>query len=281
MGTFLTVLAVGFFIWIIVKGANSNTSNSSRTRPSSNGSSARRPAPSSTPPRPSSPPSRPSSPPSPQKKDNIYRPTPRAGHTSSVIFRNTDQSTSSSPGNVAGTVSSYADLSGLHDAFTGAPLNPQLGLYQCGKCKVYYHTESFEILRQENSSRCVACSSQSIQSVTEKTARSEPGRDHRPDVVTLSNYKNFVGRVVTFEGTVRDVKVSKNGTDYAVMFEYASWTKGFKLIFFRKSISRVGGVSFINSLKGKTVCVRGLVVNHPVFGYEIIVSERSMILSII
>ncbi|APG27037.1 hypothetical protein A7E78_03830 [Syntrophotalea acetylenivorans] len=63
------------------------------------------------------------------------------------------------------------------------------------------------------------------------------------------------------------------------MFEDKSWTKGFKLVFFRTAISRVGGKRFISTLNGKTVKVRGLIVKHQTFGYEIIVSEKSMILS--
>jgi hypothetical protein len=269
MGTLLAILAIVFVLWIISKASGSKSSRSSEeSRP-------HRSAPGHSPG-----PSAPQSRPPPPKKDNVYKPKAGSGNTS-VTFRNTDQPVPSSTKAAPEAAPIYADLSGLHDAFTGAPLNPQLGLYRCGKCSVFYHAESYEILKQENSSKCVACSSPSIQSVTEKSARSEHGRDHRPDVVTLSNYKSSVGRVVTFQGVVRDVKASKNGTDYAVMFEQASWTKGFKLIFFRKSIQRVGGASFINSFKGKTITVRGLVVSHPVFGYQIIVSERSMILSII
>jgi len=270
MGTFLAFLAVVFVLWILNKGSSSKgsrDSQESRVHRSTPANPPQRPEPQPRPPTP--------------KNDNVYKPKARAASTSSVTFRNTDQPAPGPASTAAGSTLRYADLSGLHDAFTGAPLNPQLGLYRCGKCSVFYHAESFEILKQENSGKCVACSSPSLQNVTEKSARSEQGRDYRPDVVTLSNYKNFVGRVVTFEGLVCEVKVSRSGTDYAVMFERASWVKGFKLIFFRKAIQRVGGVKFINSLSGRTISVRGLVVCHPVFGYQIIVSERSMVLSIV
>ena len=63
------------------------------------------------------------------------------------------------------------------------------------------------------------------------------------------------------------------------MFEDKSWIRGFKLVFFRDAVRKVGGKPYISGLQGKTVSVRGLVINHPRFGYEIVVSEKSMILS--
>jgi hypothetical protein len=138
------------------------------------------------------------------------------------------------------TPSQPPDLKDLHDAFTGTPLNPALGLYQCTNCQVYYHSESLAVLREANAGRCVACGS------TRLTARSVQeagaGRDHDPDVVTLANFTSHFNRVVNFEGLVHELKVSKSGMDYALMFEQASWKRGLKLVFFRRSIADVGGV---------------------------------------
>jgi hypothetical protein len=64
------------------------------------------------------------------------------------------------------------------------------------------------------------------------------------------------------------------------MFEEKSWAKGFKLVFFKGAAARIGGAPYITGLKGRTVKVRGLVVDHKTFGLEIIISERSMILSV-
>jgi hypothetical protein len=174
-------------------------------------------------------------------------------------------------------------LQDLHDAFTGAPLNPQLGLYQCQKCKVYYHLESYNILQEVNSSKCVACQSTNITQYKVTPAPSSrifDGQDHTPTVVTLANFKNSLNTVVTFEGLVQSVQESRRGNDFAVMFENKSWTKGFKLVFFRGTVDKVGGREFINSLNGRKVKVRGLLLNHERFGYEIIISERSMILGV-
>jgi hypothetical protein len=172
------------------------------------------------------------------------------------------------------------DLKDLHDAFTGAPLDPTLGLYQCTNCQVYYHSESFTVLREENAGRCVACGSTPVVARGAQEARTTRGRDHDPNVVTLANFRSHFNRVVTFEGLVRDVKVSKRGKDYAVMFEQASWSKGLKLVFFRRSIPDAGGVAFIKSLRGRHVRVRGLLINHRFFGPEIIITDRNMVLDV-
>ncbi|MDH5327700.1 MAG: hypothetical protein OEY58_19775 [Gammaproteobacteria bacterium] len=129
-----------------------------------------------------------------------------------------------------------------------------------------------------NESKCVCCNTVNIARFIR--SNSTGGTDFTPDVVTLRNYKNYIGSVVTFEGLVHEVKESKRGSDYAVMFENKSWTKGFKLVFFSGSIKHVGGVDYIRSLKSKKVKVRGLVVNHEIFGYEIIVYRKSMILGV-
>jgi hypothetical protein len=86
--------------------------------------------------------------------------------------------------------------------------------------------------------------------------------------------------VVTFEGDVKAVRVSRRGSDYAVMFEDKTWRTGFKLVFFRGAVRKVGGPEFIKNLDGHRMRVRGLLVKHPRFGPEIIISERNMILEV-
>lgn len=210
---------------------------------------------------------------SPPLRKDVYRPRTTTHSRSTIVF---DVAPTAS-WNAAATADA---LKGLHDAFTGASLNPALGLHCCTNCQVYYHSESIAVLREENGSRCVACGSASVVAVTARDAKTSKGRDYNPDLVTLSNFRSHFDRVVTFEGTVREVKVSRRGKDYAVMFENSSWTKGLKLVFFRGGVKRVGGPSFISSLSGKNVRVRGLLINHPRFGPEIVVSERGMILSV-
>lgn len=167
------------------------------------------------------------------------------------------------------------DLTDLHDAFTGAPLNASLGLYKCNKCQVYYHTESYQILKDENSGQCMACSSTDI-IATNKVK--EGARNANPNTITLTNYKQYVGQVIEFEANVTSVKESKRGNDFAVMFENKSWVRGFKMVFFRGSIAKCGGKRYIKNLNGKTIKVRGLLVNHSRFGYEIIISDPKQIM---
>lgn len=171
------------------------------------------------------------------------------------------------------------DLKGLHDALTGAALDIARGLFQCTSCKVFYHSDSVELLRSENSGKCVACQGSSLEAVV-LGQRPRSGKDHTPIFVTLADYHLHVGEVVTFEGMVPDVRESRRGNDFAVMFENKPWSKGFKLVFFRDATRSVGGKPFISALKGKRVRVRGLIVQHAKYGYQIIVSEKGMILGV-
>lgn len=205
----------------------------------------------------------------------VFRPSPRPTAKPKIKFNESAVATAVSSNSPSFSI----DLSGLHDAFTGAPLNTALGLHQCQSCKVYYHTESLQVLVEVNDSKCVSCQSVNIISVV-VGAGAANGKDYAPTVVTLSNYMEHVGSVVTFEGQVYKVNESRRGSDFAVMFEGKSWVSGFKLVFFRGAVRKVGGNNYVHSLQGKTIRVRGLIIKHPKFGYEIIVSEKSMILSV-
>jgi hypothetical protein len=219
-----------------------------------------------------------STPPTPTRDKTTFRPSStRHRDTRGIQF--TSDVLRAPPGSKEG-VPSAEELEGLRDAFTGEPLNLSKGLYRCNRCRVYYHAASYAVLVSENSSHCVSCGTSSLASVTSESARQQGGVNYDPNVVTLASVRAHVGRVVTFEGHVHQIYQSRRGTDYAVMFENASWTKGFKLVFFRGSVERVGGEAFIYSLNHRTVKVRGLVVSHPRFGLEILVSERPMILSV-
>ena len=168
---------------------------------------------------------------------------------------------------------------GIVDAFTGLSINFDSAIYTC-KCGAAYQQESYNVLVSENDANCVACKKPNI-SLYKETLETftEPPRNYDPSVVSLSNYKSFVNSVVTFEGKVERVQQSRRGLDYAVMFENKSWVEGFKLVFFKGSVRKVGGYRYINSLLGKTIKVRGLLIKHERFGYEIIINDKSMILS--
>ncbi|MFM0096385.1 hypothetical protein PQQ87_12285 [Paraburkholderia nemoris] len=144
---------------------------------------------------------------------------------------------------------------------------------------MFYHEDSIELLRAENSGKCVSCQATTLVAFA-RGQRPGAGKDFTPAVVTLADYHKHVGSVVTFEGFVPLVRESKRGNDFAVMFEKKSWKEGFKLVFFRGAVQTVGGRPYISSLEGKRIRVRGLLKKHQTFGYEIIVSEPGMILSV-
>lgn len=171
------------------------------------------------------------------------------------------------------------EISDLHDALTGAPLEKSRGLFQCKRCKVFYHRESYELLKEINSSKCASCQSTDIFPIV-STEKGERGAEFNPNKVTLQNYYDYVGNVVTFEGQVCTVHESQRGGDFAVMFEQKGWVQGFKLVFFRGTLKQMGGARYLYSLVGKRVRVRGLIIRHERYGYEIVVSEKSMILGI-
>ena len=170
---------------------------------------------------------------------------------------------------------STREIEDLVDALSGAALDPAGGLHRCSHCKVFYNAHSVEVIRAENGGRCVSCLRSGIVAVTAV----EQGRNAEVKLVTLANYKQFVGRVITFEGLVHAVNVSQRGKDYAVMFENRAWVHGFKMVVFRRDVDRVGGQDYIMDLENKRVRVRGLLVKDSTFGYEMVVSEPQMILS--
>lgn len=209
--------------------------------------------------------------PSTKRSPNVYRPVTRTHGPRPPVIRFKDT------GGGASSLSD-ADIKDLVDALTGSPLNLNAGLFQCLRCKVFYQAQSVEVIRAENGGRCVSCLHAELVSVTGR--REQRGRNADVNVITLNNYSNFVGHVITFEGRVHKVLTSRRGTDYAVMFENRGWTQGFKMVAFRGAVDQIGGKQFLDSLVNRTVRVRGLLVQHKSFGYEIIISNRAMILSI-
>lgn len=205
----------------------------------------------------------------PRQSKDTHRPTGRAGR--GMTWTNVH---GADPANIK-----EKDIEGLQDAYSGENLSLLKGVIQCNSCKVFYHKSSLEVLKAENRGACVSCGS--ILSDAKYTgSTTSNGVNYNPDVVTLANVRSYVGRVVTFEGRVVKILQSKRRIDYAVLFENDSWSKSFKLVFFGRALRACGGESFVNSLTNKNIRVRGLIVNHSQYGYEIIISERSMILGV-
>jgi hypothetical protein len=206
------------------------------------------------------------------KRDlNVYRPSASVVGQRRPIIAFNEESAESGP-------TTDLDIKDLVDALTGAPLHLDGELYQCQRCKVFYQAQSYEVIRTENGGRCVSCLQAELVIVTGR--REQRGRNADVGVITLANFREYVGHVITFEGHVKNVLTSRRGTDYAVMFEDRSWTQGFKMVAFKGSVSRIGGEQFLYSLADRHVTVRGLLIHHEQFGYEIIISDRAMVLSI-
>lgn len=135
------------------------------------------------------------------------------------------------------------------------------------------------VIKSENGGRCVSCLETKIRAV-ELRGEAPAGQNYQAQVVTLTDYRQHIGHVITFEGSVPRVNPSRDGRSYAVMFQDTSWNRGLKMVVFKGKVREVGGSRFLIGLKGKTIRVRGLLTSHPTFGPQIIVSERSMILSV-
>ena len=171
-------------------------------------------------------------------------------------------------------------LTDVGDGVTGRPVRPTRGLHRCAQCHVSYETSSVEFIRRENDGCCVGCGSTSVVPLAGSPADEPPTREDQEEITTLANYRSRVGEVVVFEGRCVRVLPSRRGTAYAVMFEEGGWTDGFKLVIRTGFVSEVGGAHFIQSLAGRNIRVRGLIARSPVFGYEISVTTRSMILAV-
>lgn len=171
------------------------------------------------------------------------------------------------------------DLKDIQDAFTGSLLDTTKDIYQCKKCRVYYQSLSIQVLRQENEGCCVSCRSKEIFPV-KSFFNVKRGINILPNIVTLQTFRNHIGQTITFEGYVPRVNVSRDGRSYAVMFEDTSWNNGLKMTVFKGTVRDSGGSRFLRSLQGKTIKIRGLLTNHPTFGFQIVVSHREMILEV-
>jgi uncharacterized protein YeeX (DUF496 family) len=170
----------------------------------------------------------------------------------------------------------------IQDPLTGELINliKNEYLYQCKVCSVFYLKESFEFIAKKNQGKCVSCSSKNIvpyfyDGKVLKIVRFDPTN------VTLDNLHLFVGKSVIFTGKIIKILESRRG-DYALMFEDKPWVEGFKLIIFYPLMKPGKGLEkeFLRSLVGKTITVRGLLEHHEIYGYEILIFKRNMILQI-
>ena len=165
------------------------------------------------------------------------------------------------------------------DAYTGRRLGPSEPFFECSKCHAFYSSGSLEVLRELNADKCMVCGLATVQRAAASTQAWRQTRSGA-EQVTQHTYSSQIGRVVTYKGFVYDVRPSRNGNDYAVMLEPKSWREGLKLMAFRGSVARLGGPRRLTSMRGRSITVRGLLINHPIYGPEIIINDPSMILEV-
>ena len=170
----------------------------------------------------------------------------------------------------------FRALDDMRDALTGQALASGEAAARCTHCHVYYKRASVELLGAENSGRCVACGAQSIVPAAGPAPPRTVRTVQETAATTLADYRSKVGQLVTFEGRCAGVRVTPRGPTLAAMFETGHWNNSFKLVFHSASIATIGA-GFIWNLAGRQVRVRGVVTHHPVHGYEIVITDGSMI----
>jgi hypothetical protein len=178
-----------------------------------------------------------------------------------------------------GAADSVRQASDVRDGVTGQTIDPSRGVVRCATCHVCYQAESFELIEQQNFRRCAACGGGSFAPIPGVSSRGVRASNQETATVTLANYRWMVDQVVVFEGECVAVYPSASGSSYAVMFENARWTDGFKLVIPQHTV-RFVGEQYIRNLAGKRIRVRGLIVNDPVYGYEIMLNGDARILAV-
>lgn len=252
-GRFVEILVVIFVIWVLVSWLKGSSGGSSGTSSPRTTSRSRSPEPRTK-----------------QQPPDTYRPSSRSA-TKPIDF--------GTGGTRQGSAPRADDLRDINDAFTGRRLDLAQPIFECGNCHVFYQEASMAVLREANASKCMACGSSQLRRHG-KGDSNAGARNHTPDAITLTNYRDYIGQVVTFTGYVHEVKQSRRGVDYAVMFEAKSWTKGLKMVAFRGGVRNLGGGAKLKSYAGKTLTIRGLLINDKTFGPEIIVDDSAMILRV-
>jgi hypothetical protein len=58
-----------------------------------------------------------------------------------------------------------AELEGLRDAYSGAPIDATRPLLRCVNCSAMYHTDSARVLDRDNAGRCTGCGGRDFRAV--------------------------------------------------------------------------------------------------------------------
>jgi hypothetical protein len=117
----------------------------------------------------------------------------------SSVYRSVEKTCGSAPGVTAFPVTDggdwWSDVDGndLVDALTGALLQPDAGLFQCRRCRVFYQQASVEVLRAENDGRCIGCLQAEL--VCVRGRREQYGLVVGGDAFARYNYRRYAAQV--------------------------------------------------------------------------------------
>ncbi len=117
----------------------------------------------------------------------------------SNVYRSVEKTSGAAPGRTAFTVTDRGDScpgvdgGDLVDALTGALLQPDAGLFQCRRCRVFYQQASVEVLRAENDGRCIGCLQAEL--VCVRVRREQYGLAVGGDAFARYNYRRYAAQV--------------------------------------------------------------------------------------
>ena len=172
-------------------------------------------------------------------------------------------------------VLTVSSVEGILDPITGTEFRANENIYQCVACTSLYHSDSRQFLVEQNNGRCASCGQSAslrlVRAVERPVKIAKAPVQYRPYAVTLDEVKQYLGRVVSFEGRVVQVHVSPRGT-YFVKFEHGGIPDVFKLVIFPNYVHNFAyGGETIEAYSGKRLRVRGLIQEHEKWGWEILV----------
>jgi hypothetical protein len=203
--------------------------------------------------------------------------------------------------NVSQILVARIDVSGVLDPVTGTGFSDGESAWRCTNCQMFYHSQTYRFLRDQNFRCCVGCGQASLKRSrvgTAKKARTKPQRPaipesetrqevtprpgdqalFEPPAVGLDEISQYVGHVVCFQGRVVEVQRSRSANAYCVKFQRGAWARVFKLVVFPNYVNNfTHGEQTIRDYIRKTIRVRGLVQRHPEWGLEILVYNESAI----
>ncbi|MBI6546661.1 MAG: hypothetical protein HY692_07690 [Cyanobacteria bacterium NC_groundwater_1444_Ag_S-0.65um_54_12] len=167
-----------------------------------------------------------------------------------------------------------SDLVGCYDPLDGTVLVAGERAVVCLACGTGYHQTSWDFLAMHNAGACCNCRRTSrfsvlaLASVSTSATRADP----HATVIRLEALPDHLGQAIVFEGWVLHHQISTaTGTHFVKFHNDRNPFKGFKLVIFASELYKweqrgIDPVSYEHHL----IQVRGLLLEHPQYGLEIL-----------